>query len=152
VTSGAARITLPTCVVDASALAKVFLEEEDSDLASALMRPPPGLVRLIRAAPDFLELECGNVFWKRVQRGQLTKAEASTALADLKALGIELWPDTVLSSLALERALVHQVSVYDAAYLALSDLLGVPLVTADERLVIRAGGPNDHLILLSSLR
>lgn len=151
-TSDSARIALPTCVVDASVLVKVSLGEEDADLATALMRPPRRPHRLIRAAPEFLELECGNVFWKRVRQGQLTEAEGRTALADLKALGIEFWPDTALSGLALERALVHGVSVYDATYLALSDLLSVPLVTADERLVARAGGPNDRLILLSSLR
>ncbi|MGD9891339.1 MAG: type II toxin-antitoxin system VapC family toxin [Dehalococcoidia bacterium] len=151
-TNGSAPIVLPTCVIDASVTVKLFLEEEDADLASALMRPPRGLRGLVRAAPEFLELECGNVFWKRVRRGLLRETEARAALTDLKALGIEFWPDTVLSSLALDRALVHKLSVYDSSYLALSDLLGVPLVTADARLVTRAGGPSDRLILLSSLR
>ena len=140
------------CVVDASTLVKVFLEEEDSDLASGLLHPTPVLSKLVRAAPQFLELECGNVFWKRVRRGLLSEAEARTALTNLRTLGIEFWSDTTLSDLALDHALLLGVSVYDAAYLALSDLLGVPLVSADERLLRRAGGPNQRLILLSSLR
>lgn len=151
-TSRTIGTALPICVVDASTLVKVFLAEEDSDLASGLLQPAQGSSRLIRAAPQFLELECGNVFLKRVRRGLLPEAEARAALASLSTLGIEYWPDTALSDLALDRALHRGVSVYDAAYLALSDLLGVPLVSADERLVRRAGGPNQRLILLSSLR
>jgi predicted nucleic acid-binding protein len=34
----------------------------------------------------------------------------------------------------------------------LADLLDQPLVSADERLIRKAGGPNNRLILLASLR
>jgi predicted nucleic acid-binding protein len=39
-----------------------------------------------------------------------------------------------LASLALDLALAHGLSVYDATYAALAERLGAPLVTADGKL------------------
>jgi predicted nucleic acid-binding protein len=57
---------------------------------------------------------------------------------DLRALPIERVPHTAL----LERAwaLRHNLTPYDAAYVALAEALGAPLLTADRRLA-RASGP-----------
>ena len=142
----------PACVVDASILVKLVLVEQNSDIAEALFTSVPGLPVGTRAAPAFALLECGNVFWRHVRRRELVEADARHGLRYITRLGLQLWPDEVLADRALELALQYDATVYDAAYLALADLLDVPLVSADERLLRKAGGPNDRLILLARLR
>lgn len=138
-------------VFDASVLIKVFLPEQDSDLAERLLRDAastPGST----AAPDLIYPECGNILWKKERQGLLTADRVREIIREITAMPINVWSGLHLLESAAILALTHGITVYDATYLALSDLLDVPLVTADERLVIRAGGPNDRLILLSSLR
>jgi predicted nucleic acid-binding protein len=68
----------------------------------------------------------------------MTAKRATAAVLDLRALPIERVPHTAL----LERAwaLRHNLTPYDAAYVALAEALGAPLLTADRRLA-RASGP-----------
>ena len=140
---------VPACVVDASVLAKLFLPEQDAEIAAALMPTDDG--RRLRAAPDLAYLECANILWKWVRRGRLSAAEAAQGVRDLHALPLQTWRAKDLLDAALSLAVRFDVSVYDAAYLALADLLALPLVTADEALVRKAGGPSDRLIVLASL-
>jgi predicted nucleic acid-binding protein len=44
-----------------------------------------------------------------------------------------------LAALALDRAVVGDLSVYDACYVVLADALGATLVTADRTLAAAAG-------------
>jgi predicted nucleic acid-binding protein len=141
----------PACVVDASVLIKVFLPEHDSDLASRLLRDAtstPGS----RAAPDLIYPECGNILWKKVRQGLLTADRVREITREIVAIPMVIWPGRQLLETAAILALGYGITVYDATYLTLSDLLGAPLVTADERLITKAGGQSDRLILLSSLR
>ena len=63
------------CVVDASVLTKLFLQEQNSDLATALFAMPT-TDRIGRAVPDQIYLECANILSTRVHRGLLTAAAA----------------------------------------------------------------------------
>lgn len=146
------RPTLAAAVVDASVIVKHFLEEKDSDLAAELMLAGGGGTSAYRCAPQLLCLECGNIFWKSVGRGLLRPTEAIGYLRDLMELGVDLWPDEILADRALGLALRYGISVYDAAYVALADLLDLPFVTADERLLRRIGGSSDRYLLLADLR
>jgi predicted nucleic acid-binding protein len=63
----------------------------------------------------------------------LTPARAEDALTDFDDLAIERWP----SSDGLRRRafqLRHNVSAYDAAYIALAEALDCPMLTRDQRL------------------
>ena len=75
---------------------------------------------------------------------------ARALLPDLLALPLQVWPVTELTERALAVAVALDVTVYDAAYLALADRLSIPLITADAALVQKAGGPSDRLRLLES--
>jgi predicted nucleic acid-binding protein len=84
-------------------------------------------------APDLLIAECGNVFWRRCRQGDITPDEATESLADLLTLNVPLVPATSLVQSALQLALQHQRTVYDALYLALAQERNCDLITADER-------------------
>lgn len=88
-------------------------------------------------APTLLHYECANV----IRRAQLSEAisvdQATQAHADLRDLTVDLWPYDVLANRVW--ALRANMSAYDAAYVALAELLEAPLVTLDRR-ILRAPG------------
>ncbi|MDP9394884.1 MAG: type II toxin-antitoxin system VapC family toxin [Actinomycetota bacterium] len=95
------------------------------------------------AAPELVLYEVANVLRRQARHGVLEAAEATSAHADLLALPIELWPYEPLAERAW--ALRDNVTVYDAVYVALAELLTAPLLTLDERLS-RATGPRCRVL------
>lgn len=85
------------------------------------------------AAPSLLPFEVGNSL-----RRVASPAVAAAAHGDLLEMHVDLWPHDRLAERAWE--LRGAVSYYDAAYVALAELLDAPLVTLDRRLA-RAPGP-----------
>lgn len=76
--------------------------------------------------------------WRRLAAaGRLEERRADLARADLRSLPIDRVPHAPL----LDRcwALRTNLTVYDAAYVALAELLDVPLLTADARLAATPG-------------
>jgi predicted nucleic acid-binding protein len=120
-------------VIDAGVVVKWFIPEVDSDIAHQLLeRYLQGVDTPV--APDLLIAECGNVFWRRCRQGDITPDEATESLADLLTLNVPLMPATSLVPSALQLALQHQRTVYDALYLALAQERNCDLITADERI------------------
>jgi predicted nucleic acid-binding protein len=120
-------------ILDTGVLVKVFVREEDSWRATKLLQAAAeGTYRLV--APDFMAVELGNVLWKLVHRTHLREAEARQALGEFPFDRIEWLPARVLLAEAFGIAIEHEVSVYDAAFLAAAASLGADLVTADEEL------------------
>ena len=119
-------------VIDAGVVVKWFIPEVDSAKAHQLLeRYLQGIDTPV--APDLLIAECGNVFWRRCRQGDITSDEATESLADLLTLNVPLVPATSLVQSALQLALQHQRTVYDALYLALAQERNCDLITADER-------------------
>ncbi len=136
------------CVVDASVGIKLVLAEVGSVEARALFAPlsdddPPRL-----AVPDLFFIECANILWKNTRRGTLSVADGQTGLASLIALALATTPTAHLAPRALEIAAAHDVSAYDAAYLALAERLDLPLVTADTRLARSVAASSFRVVLL----
>ena len=75
-----------TLVIDASIAIK-WVVEEDGTSEALVLRQKAKLI-----APDLLVAECANIFWKKVQRGELLKAEALFAARLLQGAEIELLP------------------------------------------------------------
>lgn len=121
-------------VVDASVAVKIFVPEVlSSEAQSVFMRfAQENGAELI--VPDFFFIECANVFWKWAQRSAYPSKDAQEHLRDLSGLGLTAIPAQLLADDALEIALRHRITAYDACYLAAAVQLRLPLITADEKL------------------
>ena len=94
------------------------------------------------AAPYLMPVEVTNALHHRVARGELTLEAATRHMESLLSSGLELHQTPTLHGRALELAsLLRQGAVYDAHYLALSEILGCELWTADEKFY-RAASPS----------
>lgn len=115
-------------VVDASALIDVLV-----GAASATGR----LADEELAAPHLLDAEVASVLRRQTLAGQMEPDQARSALDDLADLEIGRYSHGSL----LDRAwqLRANVTVYDALYVALAEVLDVPLVTLDARLAASPG-------------
>lgn len=114
-------------VVDASALAPALADDSaDGHRARAALRGQD------LTAPELLDLEVASVLRRQVAAGLLSGHRVEQALADLLALPLRRVRHAPLLPRCWE--LRHNITMYDAAYVALAEVLGVALITADERL------------------
>lgn len=119
--------------VDSSVIAKWFVPEPDSAVAQKVLtdtKAGGGAVIVL----DLLHVEVANVIWKRHRQKKITSDEAKGALNDLLNAPLSPSPAINVLSQALEIAVKHDRTVYDAAFVALSQDMGIKGVTADERL------------------
>jgi predicted nucleic acid-binding protein len=89
------------------------------------------------AAPHLLDVEFLHALRRLVLARQLSEDRAADARNDLADLAITRYEHTVVADRSWQ--LRHALTAYDAAFVALAELLGAPLVTCDARLA-RAPG------------
>ena len=122
-------------VIDASVAAKVFFDEDDSELAEAALAGTGPLI-----APDLLFAELASIAAKRVRRGQSTAEQGRQAVTAVGELLFESAPTPPLAARAFTLAAEHGFSAYDGVYLALAEQRGLRMLTADAKLARRAAG------------
>jgi predicted nucleic acid-binding protein len=83
-------------------------------------------------APALMPFECSNIIRRHELSALISTDQAAQAHADLVDLPVDLWPYDVLA--ARTWALRFNLTSYDAAYVALAEVLGVRLVTLDQRI------------------
>lgn len=88
-------------------------------------------------APHLLDVEFLHALRRLVRTGALALDRAQDARADLDRLRVARYPHQGLADRVWE--LRDAVTAYDGVFVALSELLGCPLVTADRRLARSAG-------------
>jgi predicted nucleic acid-binding protein len=137
------------CVVDASVAVKLFLAEPLAAEAHALFALLADPLTVFHV-PDLFYAECGNIFWKCVQRGDATPAEVAVHLSHLAGWRLQRTATFDLISDALAIAITHGLTAYDACYVALAQRGRVPLITADQRLERRLAGSGYAVIWLGS--
>lgn len=120
-------------VVDAGIVATALADDgEDGRVARTWLRGD----RL--AAPESIDLEVTSVLRRHTSGGRITPERGDRALHDLIALPLMRVPPRPFLPRCWE--LRHNLTVYDATYVALAESLGARLVTTDARLA-HAPGP-----------
>lgn len=121
-------------VVDASVLANVIGDDgADGGRARREVRAAGEL-----AAPDLVDPETVSVLRKRWRAGTISDDRFAVAIRDLEDLDLDRYPALRFMRRAWE--LRANVTPYDATYVALAEVLGCELWTADQRLA-KAPGP-----------
>ena len=128
-------------VVDASVLATALIDDAvDGDRVRRRLRSE----RLI--APSLVDIEVVSAIRRARHSGRLDERSARQALVDLMALRMRRLPHRPL--LPRIWALHHNLTAYDAAYVALAEAIGATLLTAD-RMLARAPGIDCEVELLA---
>jgi predicted nucleic acid-binding protein len=124
----------PDVVLDASIAVRVLLSAGDVDRA---------LRDRVHGswchAPHLIDAEVGRVLRRRVAAGSIEEDSAAAALAAMRSLITDRYPHTAIAAAAWR--LRHNLTYYDALYVALAARLGCPLLTADARLARAPGLP-----------
>jgi predicted nucleic acid-binding protein len=117
-----------------------------STVVAVLLDPGPGAERIRERiespgeslhVPHLLEIEVLHVLRRQALRGALSQRRSTEALEDLANIMFVRYPHTSLVGRIWE--LRHNLSAYDAAYVALAEALDAPLVTMDARLAQAPG-------------
>jgi predicted nucleic acid-binding protein len=120
-------------VADASVLAVALADDgPDGDQARARLHGEHV------ALPELADLEVASVLRRQLAAGTLDARRACLALDDLAALPARRAPHRPLLARCWE--LRDNLTIYDAAYVALAEAMHATLLTADRRLA-RAPGP-----------
>ena len=120
-------------VVDASALLEALLrtpaaaavEERLCDVGDTLH------------APHLIDIEVAQVLRCYAAAGQIEPGRCRDALDDLSDFPLYRYPHDVVLGRVWE--LRHNLTAYDAVYVALAEALDAPLLTRDRRLATAAG-------------
>ncbi len=122
-----------TRVVDASVVVAALVDGgKTGQWAEAVLRSGPV------AAPHLMPVEVANILRRAARGGEVSADSASLAHTDLQQLRVELFPYDAVSARAW--ALRDNLTLYDAWYVALAEVLDAELATLDKRLT-RAPGP-----------
>jgi predicted nucleic acid-binding protein len=118
-------------IIDASAtLAWLFEEGTHAERFDSML----GKLRLV--APSLWRLEVTNAVLVKERRQQITPQQGARYLKILEALEVEYVPLSIAVGMEplAQLARAHQLSSYDAVYLDLALVRGLPLWTLDKNL------------------
>jgi predicted nucleic acid-binding protein len=121
-------------VVDASGALKWFVGETGSDLAERIAAQH----ELI--APELIVAEVHDGRWRVERAGRLSAQDVVEVTASFPGYFDRLFALTPLAPLAARIARAIDHPVYDCFYIALAEIDGSQMVTADRRLLERLAG------------
>jgi predicted nucleic acid-binding protein len=119
-------------VVDTSAVLDAIAADESA----------PGLIARLSDdgdlhAPHLVDVEVLDALRRMTMRGEISDDRAADARSDYADTALLRYPHKPLADRIWE--LRHNLSAYDAAFVALAEALGAPLVTCDARLASARG-------------
>jgi len=120
-------------VIDASTVLEVLLRSQVGlEIEKRIFSPQE-----ILFTPHLLDLEIAQVLRRYCMAGEINSERGEEALEDLKDLPINRYPHDIFLHRVWE--LRHNMTAYDAVYVALAEALSAPLLTRDARLASAPG-------------
>jgi predicted nucleic acid-binding protein len=112
-------------VLDASAVLELLLRTPAGEVIERRIAAPSETLH----APHLLDVEVAQVVRRYAQKRAVTAARGKQILDDLADLDVIRYPHDIF----LQRiwSLHHNLTAYDAAYVALAEALAAPLLTCD---------------------
>jgi predicted nucleic acid-binding protein len=120
-------------VVDASAVVEVLLQTEMGLCLEERLFAPGETLHV----PHVLDIEVAHALRRAWLQGVIDAVRAAEALEDLVVWPLIRYPHDLFLARIWE--LRHNVTAYDAAYVALAEVLAVTLLTCDARLAASSG-------------
>jgi predicted nucleic acid-binding protein len=112
-------------VVDASVMVSALADDSDEGVRVRRRLDAEGIV----CAPEIIDLEVANAWRRALRAGRLAEDRCQRALDDLTKIRMTRLPHRPLLSRIWE--LRHNLTPYDAAYVALAEALDATLLTVD---------------------
>ncbi len=120
-------------VLDASALVELVLGSDVGRSVASRIADP----ELTLHGPHLIDVEVSQVVRRYVLAGSVSEARGAAALEHLQELDLLRYEHQPL--LLRVWALRHNLTAYDAVYVALAEALEAPLLTGDRRLAAASG-------------
>lgn len=120
-------------VFDASCLLELLLRSSNSQAVENRLQ----MSDVSLCAPHLIDIEVSHVLRRYVIAGGLSEEYGREAIADLEDFPLRRYPHTEL--LPRMWQLRENLTAYDAAYVALAEILDAPLVTCDKKLANSSG-------------
>ncbi|HEY1932130.1 MAG TPA: type II toxin-antitoxin system VapC family toxin [Acetobacteraceae bacterium] len=120
-------------VVDASAMLEALLRSPAAAAVEDRLFSPGQTLH----APHLLDVEVAQVIRRYAANGDIDAEQGRVALGDLADFPLVRYPHDLLLPRIWE--LRHNLTAYDAAYVALAEALDAPLLTRDRRIAMAAG-------------
>ena len=125
-------MVVASAVIDCSALVRALADETAAGESVRLRLSN----ELALAAPSLLDYELMSALCGMIRGGKITERRAARAISSYQALGVARHETLVLWERIMD--LRHNISAYDAQYVALAEALDLPLITCNAR-IARSG-------------
>jgi predicted nucleic acid-binding protein len=120
-------------VIDASALVEALIPDPRGDRVRRRIVDSGATLH----APELIDLEVTHALRRHERMRALSSRRATEAVATLRRIRLNRYPHALFLSRIWE--LRNNLTTYDAAYVALAEVLAAPLLTMDRRLAHASG-------------
>ena len=122
-------------VIDTSALIRLFIPDGPMPNGLEIFFRGVEQGRNTAIAPELLLAETANVLNRKRKSGELSDVESRSLLADINLMPIRYFPHGPLATSAFDLAAEHDLTVYDALYLALAIQKAAVIFAADQKII-----------------
>lgn len=125
-------------ILDSSVVAKWFFPSEEDGEIALKIRDLFLSKEISISVPVLIYYEINNLIRTAIKSLRISEKLAKRAYQGFLELDLIAYSSRELMEMALEKAVSLDISSYDASYLALSEYLKIPFITADQKLVNKA--------------